>query len=107
MDKRKRRDSGLLGGLLWPLIFIAVMLCFASAVDNLDSGRATLERQRLEQTLRQSCAACYAAEGAYPPNLAYLQEHYGVQVDEKRYIVHYDAFAENLMPDIMILENRA
>ena len=49
--------------------------------------------------------ACYAAEGRYPPDLEYLKEHYGIQVDEGRYTVRYDAFAENLMPDITVLEN--
>ena len=49
--------------------------------------------------------ACYAAEGVYPPTLSYLEEHYGLQIDEERYTVHYSAFAENLMPDITVLEN--
>ena len=50
-------------------------------------------------------SACYAAEGIYPPNLEYLEEYYGLQIDETRYTVHYSAFAENLMPDITVLEN--
>ena len=49
--------------------------------------------------------ACYAAEGFYPPNLDYLKDRYGLQIDEKRYTVRYTAFAENLMPDITVLEN--
>ena len=59
-----------------------------------------------EEALRRGCVACYAAEGAYPPTLEYLQQHYGVQIDSRRYAVHYDIFAENLMPDITILENQ-
>ena len=53
-----------------------------------------------------SCVACYAAEGIYPPDLDYLKDHYGVQVDEERYTVFYSVFAENLMPDITVLENK-
>ena len=34
-----------------------------------------------------------------------LLSHYGIQVDEERYTVHYSAIAENLMPDITVLEN--
>ena len=34
-----------------------------------------------------------------------LEEHYGVQVDEDRYTVFYEAFAENLMPEITVVEN--
>ena len=48
--------------------------------------------------------ACYAEQGVYPPDLDYLTEHYGVQIDDARFTVRYDAFAENLMPDITVLE---
>ena len=57
-------------------------------------------------TLRRGCVACYAAEGIYPQDLEYLEEHYGVQVDGDRYVVHYEIFAQNLMPDITVLENK-
>ena len=46
----------------------------------------------------------YAAEGVYPPDLAYLEEHYGVQIDEERFTVSYVVFGSNLMPDITVLE---
>ena len=57
-----------------------------------------------EDALRRASVACYAAEGIYPPNLDYLREHYGIQIDETRYMVVYDVFASNLMPDITVLE---
>ncbi len=91
--------------LLFPLFAVAVLLCFATALDSLDAGRNQEELRQLEQALRRSCVACYAAEGIYPPDLDYLKEHYGLQVDETRYTVRYSAIAENLMPDITILEN--
>ncbi len=94
----------LLGGLLVPVVAVAAVLCFATALDSLDSGRAEEDLRQLEETLRQGCVACYAAEGVYPPDIDYLKEHYGLQVDEERYTVRYSAFAENLMPDITVLE---
>jgi len=33
-----------------------------------------------------------------------MKEKYGIVVDESRYLVMYDVFAENLMPDITVLE---
>lgn len=55
-----------------------------------------------EQNLRRAAAACYALEGQYPPSLEYLTENYGLNIDEERYAVHYEAFASNLMPDITV-----
>ena len=88
-----------------PVIAAAALLCFATALNSLDSGRAEEDQRQLEETLRRGCVACYATEGIYPPDLEYLKEHYGLQVDEERYTVHYSAIAENLMPDITVLEN--
>ncbi len=95
----------MLKGLLMPLLFAAVLLCFATAMDSLDRGREEENRRQLEETLRRGCVACYAAEGMYPPNLDYLRERYGLQIDETKYVVRYLAIGENLMPDITVLEN--
>lgn len=92
-----------LRGLLLPLGAVAVLVFFASAVDSLSDGQSSERLHQLEQAVRRSCAACYAAEGAYPPDLEYLQERYGLQVDEENYIVHYSVVAQNLMPDITVL----
>lgn len=48
--------------------------------------------------------ACYAAQGAYPPDLNYIEEHWGVQIDRSRYAVFYQVEGSNLMPDITVLE---
>ncbi|WP_295586495.1 hypothetical protein [uncultured Oscillibacter sp.] len=103
--RRTRRWPAMVAGLLAPVVLAAGMLVFFTALNHLESGRQAEGRDRLEQSLRQASAACYAAEGIYPPDLAYLEEHYGVQVDDKRYTVDYRVFASNLMPDITVLEN--
>lgn len=88
-----------------PCIIVASLLGYSSAVDSLDSGKDAENLRQLENALRKGCAECYAVEGAYPPNLEYLEEHYGIQVDETKYTVYYSMFAQNLMPDITVLEN--
>ena len=83
----------------------ALLLWFFSAVFHLRDGQAREGRQQLEDALRKAAVACYAAEGIYPPTLVYLTEHYGVQINESRYTVFYEVFADNLMPEITVLEN--
>lgn len=105
MGRRRPVWLSLLGGVLLPVIAVAALLCFAMALNSLDGGRAEESRRQLEESLRRGCVACYAAEGVYPPTLSYLEQHYGLQIDKERYTVRYSAFAENLMPDITVLEN--
>ena len=99
--KVERKAGVRLVGVL--LVAAAVLWLFV-AVGNLQRSRNQYEQAQLEEALRRAAVACYAAEGIYPPDLAYLVTHYGVQIDETRYLVVYDAFAQNLMPDITVLE---
>lgn len=101
---RKRGIWRRLGALLLPLAVVLVLLGFSTALTSLDAGRNEEDKRQLERAIRRGCLACYAAEGVYPPDLEHLRERYGVQIDEKRYEVMYSAFAENLLPDITVLE---
>ena len=105
MRRRKAFLGPLLRGLLLPALCVAVLLFFSTALNSLDQGQGEEAQRQLEEALRRGCVACYAAEGIYPPNLDYLKERYGVQVDESRYTVFYSVFADNLMPDITVLVN--
>ena len=46
----------------------------------------------------------YAVEGKYPESLDVLEQEYGVQINHARFIVTYDVFASNQLPDITVLE---
>ena len=103
-----KREENVLGRMLrllaLPLAAALLLMGFAGAVNGLDRDSREESKRQLEEALRRGCVACYAAEGIYPPDLDYLKEHYGIQVDEETSVVYYDIFAENLMPDITVLE---
>ncbi len=98
-----RQWRGLVRALALPLVAGLALVCFSTAVNELNSGQQTEQLEQMEAAIRRCCAACYATEGVYPPDLAYLQEHYGLQLDTTRYIVHYAVTAQNLMPDVVVL----
>mgnify|MGYP003290655336 CR=1 FL=1 len=83
---------------------VLLLVWFFSALFYLQDGQTREGRQQLEEALRRASVACYAAEGIYPPSLSYLEQHYGVQIDKERYTVFYEVFADNLMPEITVLE---
>ena len=86
------------------IILLAVVIFFLGALARLEEGRREEGKQQLETALRRAAVSCYAAEGFYPPDVAYLQEHYGLRFDEDAYTVHYVLSASNWMPDITVLE---
>ena len=91
---------------LFVVLAALILVFFFTALGNLESGHKKEGKEQLEAAIRRSAVACYAAEGIYPPDLDYLKEHYGIQIDESKYTVMYEVFAENLMPDITVLEKR-
>ena len=86
------------------LTFLLFAIMVLMGFSRLEAGNREQGRQRLEESLRRTAAACYAAEGIYPPDLTYLEAHYGIQIDRNRHNVIYQRIAENLMPDITVLE---
>lgn len=100
----KKRRKFALGKIGTGLCVLAAAGWFLTSVGNLQTGQRKEGREQLETALRRAAVACYAAEGIYPPDTDYLTEHYGVRIDEDRYAVFYDVFADNLMPDITVLE---
>ncbi len=90
-------------GILAAAVILAALFWFFSALDGLRTGHSEEGRQQLEDALRRAAVACYAAEGVYPPTVEYLSEHYGVQTDSDDYVIFYEIFADNLMPEITVV----
>ena len=103
-DIMKEKLLGGLKGMLFPVLVAVILLFFLTALDNLQAGNGEEGKDQLEQALKRCAVTCYATEGIYPPDVDYMKEHYGIQIDEKRYLVKYQVFAENLMPDITVLD---
>jgi len=100
--RTKKHRRGAPAYLLFALL-VALLLLLTRGADG-TAGRYGVEQ--LEQSLRRAAATCYAVEGRYPPTLEYLCDHYGVPVGEG-YLVRYEVFAGNLMPDITVTERGA
>ena len=107
MEMKRVKKRHVLRRLLPALAVLIVIACFFAALHNLRSGHGEAGRQQLETALRRAAVACYAAEGVYPPDLETLTAHSGVQIDEAHYAVFYEIFADNLMPEITVLEKKA
>lgn len=69
-------------------------------------GTATSVSVQGEQAIRQavldSAKQCAAIEGAYPSSLSYLEEKYGLSVNRKDYVITYEIFASNIMPEVTV-----
>lgn len=85
-------------------MLLAAAVFFLGSVSRLEESRRREGRQQLEITLQRIAVSCYASEGFYPPDISYMQQHYGLRFDEESYVIHYQLTASNWMPEITVLE---
>ena len=98
-EKSRGNNRGL---VIAGLVFLLLALLFVLTTALSARQNAARETEVLDRALRRAIVTCYAVEGRYPPSLDYIDENYGVSVDETRYVVFYDAFAANVMPTVRV-----
>lgn len=100
----RRRPSPLRGPLISILIFLLVFIIFTIGT-NVFSGTSSQEgAERLETATRNAVIHCYSEEGAYPEDVKYLENHYGLTYDHDAYYIDYQTFASNVMPTIHVVQ---
>ncbi len=60
------------------------------------------ELERIESNIRKAAITCYSIEGFYPSDLDYLEENYGLVINDQEINVFYQVVGSNIFPDIMV-----
>lgn len=101
---KKKNDFSVIKSLLLPVLcFVGFVLLFGLGLNDFTATTAKEQLNSARKAVTRAVVQCYAIEGQYPPDINYLREHYGLTVDETRYIVDYQVFASNIMPVILVL----
>ena len=98
-DRKKHPLRLLLAIACFVLILLGI---FYSQKGNTDRDMDEESLLSVKSAIQRSALQCYVVEGVYPPDLAYLQDNYGLQVNTDDFYIVYDAFAENLPPDVLV-----
>ncbi len=86
------------------ILFVALLIGFIWVINGVTGSAGNEEIQLVEDAVRNAALTCYAVEGMYPDSLDYLRANYHLAYNTERFIVSYDAFASNLMPNISVAE---
>ena len=100
----KKRDSFWKGMILPILIFLCLLIFLSIGIGNISSASDKESMKILQDAVLRATVQCYAIEGMYPPDVQYLEDNYGVVYDHDRFIVHYEVFASNILPDITVVD---
>jgi hypothetical protein len=85
---------------VFTLIFVGVVIFGVSQAA--EANRAEGIRL-LEEAIMRAAVHSYAVNGFFPESLDYIVENFGIHIDP-RFLVHYDVFASNIVPDIRVFE---
>lgn len=103
MHLYKTNRLGQWKGLLISIaIFAAVVAVVLLLMGQTATGNDQQQLQTLEDAIRKAAVTNYAIDGRYPATLDQIVETYGIIIDENRFIVRYDVFADNIMPTIYV-----
>ena len=86
------------------LIFCAIICLFWYGFSNTIQANSAQQLNVTRTAIQKSIVNCYAVEGSYPPNIQFVEDHYGIKIDHSKYIVNYELIGSNVMPSVQVLE---
>lgn len=89
------------------LVALVLVMCVLLAgtvllINGMVSAGDAGEVRMVQDAVKNAALTCFAVEGAFPYELDYLREHYGLAYDAEKYFVVYDVFDPNIMPIIQV-----
>lgn len=81
------------------LLFLSVVSIFIVGFQFAGTGMVKEDTKRAKEAIQKAARECYSIEGAYPKDIEYLKEHYGLFIQEDKYMIRYHFIASNIMPD--------
>lgn len=93
------RQTGLIIAVVTAAV---VLLLIGTALAGLNGQSDKEQLQIAVQAIDRAARQCYALEGAYPPNLTYLESNYGLLLDWERFHYFYDVIGANIHPIIEV-----
>lgn len=84
------------------LVMVLLLAGTVVLINGMVSAGDAGEVRMVQDAVKNAALTCFAVEGAFPYELDYLRENYGLAYDEEKYHVLYEAFASNQMPEIRV-----
>ena len=105
MRKHLSKKLATLGRyLIMPALMLAAVYILLVSAGNVNERQQAGNLKQMEDSIHKAVLNCYAIEGSYPATLDYVEQYYGLQIDHDRYDVFYEVFAQNIMPEITVIE---
>ncbi len=83
------------------VVIAGIIVLFLTVLGNISGTTPDDHAGQMQDAIERAVVQCYALEGAYPPDIKYL-ENYGIAIDETELFVDYQPQGSNLRPAIFV-----
>ncbi len=101
---KKKRKPGYFESFFTVLFLVGLIVWFSFGFNNIANSNIEEQLSETRETIRKCVVLCYSIEGQFPPNIEYLEKNYNLYINDEKYIVSYNIFASNIMPEIAVFE---
>ena len=81
-----------------------MIILFGFVIYNAAQDSQSKESAAIEEVINKALLQCYALEGAYPADIYYLANNYGIILNEGDYFYYYEAYGANLFPTVKVIK---
>ena len=86
------------------MIFAVLIIWFVTGLNNTQAATAEQRIETVRRSVINGAVLCYSIEGFYPESLDYLKDNYGLNIDGKKYLVHYRYVSADIKPSVIVTE---
>ena len=101
---KKKKLPFSINTMITGIIFLVFLACILYGFSDVSTSAKEQQLEIAQKAVERAAIQCYAIEGRYPPDLSYLESHYGIILDTGHFLYHYERFGSNLMPEIKVFE---
>ncbi|MCL2386596.1 MAG: hypothetical protein FWC89_03500 [Defluviitaleaceae bacterium] len=98
--------SSIFSGARVVVFTIAVLVVILIGISQAAEANRAEGMRLLEEAIVRAAVHSYAVHGYFPESLDYIVDTFGIHIDTTRFVVHYEVFAANILPDIRVFELR-
>ncbi|MCR5719586.1 MAG: hypothetical protein K6F84_03385 [Lachnospiraceae bacterium] len=99
----KNRSKLPIMPILSAAAFVVLFSLFVKGVANVEKTTYEKEDEQLKAAVQRGITECYSLEGAYPKDIDYLCDHYGLTYNKDSFLVDYYYFGGNISPEYEVI----
>ena len=100
---REKKSYGKIRTFCFAVVIIAIIVGIWYIAGSLQTSQEREQIKIAQDAITRATVQCYSLEGRYPTGLQYLQDNYGITLNEEKYVYYYQSIGVNIMPNIRVI----